>query len=143
MGLAAPGAGPYDLSLATAGFAVLVISLFLFVVMFFVLRNYHPNRKRGLEGYLEAAGVSIVFLVLAFALVIAVVAHDPHGNKTSFALYTTVLTGYWLAFAIPVVTVASSIQARSRGAIPWLVPSIVVAGLMFFGLFGYYYFAPA
>jgi hypothetical protein len=111
--------------------------------MFFVLRSYHPNRKRGLEGYLEGAGVSLLFLILALVAVVVVAAHDPHGNKTSFALYTTILTGYWLAFAIPVVTVASSIQARSRGAIPWLVPSILVAALMFLGLFGYYYLAPA
>jgi hypothetical protein len=143
MGLSPPGSGPYDLSLATAGFLVLAISLCLFVVMFFVLRNYHPNRKRGLEGYLEGAGVSLIFLILGFALVVALVIHDPRGNKTSYALYTTVLTGYWLAFAIPVVTVASSIQARSRGAIAWLLPSMLVAVLMFVGLFGYYYLAPA
>jgi len=143
MGLSPPGPGPYDLSLATAGFLVLAISLFLFVVMFFVLRSYHPNRKRGLEGYLEGAGVSLIFLVLGFALVVSLAVHDPHANKTSYALYTTVLTGYWLAFAIPVVTVASSIQARSRGAIAWLFPSMVVAALMFVGLFGYYYWAPA
>ncbi|MGD0256396.1 MAG: hypothetical protein ABSB90_00740 [Thermoplasmata archaeon] len=138
-----PGAGPYSLSLDTTGFAVLAVSLFLFVLMFLVLRSYHPNRKRGLEGYLEGAGVSLVFLVLAVLLVVAVSMHDPHGNKTSYALYTTILTGYWLAFAIPVVTVASSIQARSRGAIPWLIPSMVVAALMFVGIFGYYYLAPA
>jgi|HubBroStandDraft_1064217.scaffolds.fasta_scaffold189377_2 hypothetical protein len=143
MGMPPPGTGTYDLSLATAGFVVLAVSLFLFVLMFLVLRNYHPNRKRGLEGYLEGAGVSLIFLVLAFALVVVLVTHDPHGNKTSYALYTTVLTGYWLAFAIPVVTVASSIQARSRGAIAWLVPSILVAALLFVGLFGYYYLAPA
>ena len=87
--------------------------------------------------------MSLVFLVLAVLLVVAVSMHDPHGNKTSYALYTTILTGYWLAFAIPVVTVASSIQARSRGAIPWLIPSMVVAALMFVGIFGYYYLAPA
>ena len=46
MGMPAPGSGPYDLSLATAGFLVLAVSLFLFVVMFFVLRSHHPNRKR-------------------------------------------------------------------------------------------------
>jgi hypothetical protein len=143
MGAGAPGPGPYVLSLDTAGFAVLAVSLFLFVLMFLVLRNYHPNRRRGLEGYLEGAGVSLVFLVFAFLLVVVVALHDPRGNKTSFALYTTILTGYWLAFAIPVVTVASSIQARSRGAIPWLVPSMIVASLMFLGLFGYYYLAPA
>ncbi|MCI4373236.1 MAG: hypothetical protein L3K02_06295 [Thermoplasmata archaeon] len=143
MGLPPPGSGPYSLSLETAGFVVLAVSLALFVLMFLVLRSYHPNRKRGLEGYLEGAGVSLVFLVFAFVLVVAIAAHDPHGNKTSYALYTTVLTGYWLAFAIPVVTVASSIQARSRGAIPWLIPSMIVAALMFVGLFGYYYLAPA
>jgi hypothetical protein len=139
----APGPGTFALSLSTAGFAVLAVSLFLFILMFLVLRRYHPDRKRGLEGYLEGAGVSLVFLVFAVVLVVAISAHDPHGNKTSYALYTTILTGYWLAFAIPVVTVASSIQARSRGAIPWLIPSIVVTALMFVGLFGYYYLAPA
>jgi hypothetical protein len=143
MGLAAPGSGPYLLSLGTPGFGVLAVTLFLFVLMFFVLRSYHPNRKRGLEGYLEGAGVSLAFLVFALVLVVVLTAHDPHGNKTSYALYTTVLTGYWLAFAIPVVTVGSSVQARSRGAIRWLVPSVLVAVVMFFGLFGYYYFAPA
>jgi len=42
-----------------------------------------------------------------------------------------------------VVAVSFNIKARSRGAIPWLIPSIVVAGLMFVGMFGYYYLAPA
>ncbi len=139
----APGPGPYNLTLDTAGFALLAVSLALFVLMLFVLRNYHPTRKRGLEGYLEAAGVSLGFLVFSLILVLSVAMHDPYGNKTSYALYATVVTGYWLAFAIPVVTVASSIQARSRGAIPWLVPSILVAGLMFGGVFGYYYLSPA
>ena len=143
MGASPPGPGPYVLSLDTAGFVVLTVSLVLFVDMFLVLRRFHPNRKRGLEGYLEGAGVSLGFLVFGFLLVIALALHDPEGNKTSYSLYTTILTGYWLAFSIPVVTVGSSVQARSRGAIPWLVPSMVVAGLMFAGLVGYYYFAPA
>ncbi len=73
--------------------------------------------------------------------VVGLSARDPHGNRTAFALYTTVLTGYWLAFAIPVVTVGSSVQARSRGAIRWLLPAIGVAVLMFFAMFGYYYVA--
>ncbi|MCI4365763.1 MAG: hypothetical protein L3K10_06875 [Thermoplasmata archaeon] len=142
MGPAAPGPGPYALPLATAAFALLAVSLVLFVVMFLVLRNYHPNRKRGLEGYLDAAGVSLLFLVFGLVLVIVVATHDPHGNKTSFALYATILNGYWLAFAIPVVTVGSSVQARSRGAIRWLIPSMAVAGLMFGAMFAYYYLAP-
>jgi hypothetical protein len=143
VGLAPPGPGPYALSLGTAAFALLGISLFLFVLMFLVLRNYHPNGKRGLEGYLDAAGVSLTFLVFALVLVVAIAAHDPEGNKTSYALYRTVLTGYWLAFAIPVVTVGSSVQARSRGAIRWLIPSMLIAGMMFGALFAYYYVAPA
>ena len=97
------------------------------------------KRKRGLEGYLDAAGVSLGFLVVAVSLVVALAYHDPSGNRTSFALYTTVLSGYWLAFAIPVVTVGSSVHARSRGAIPWLAPSVAIAAAMFFAFFGYYY----
>lgn len=107
--------------------------------MLFVLRAVHPNRKRGLEGYFEAAGVSLGFLVFSVALVVALAVHDPDGNRTSFALFETVLTGYWLALAIPIVTVGSSVEARSRGAIRWVLPSIGVAALLFGGFFGYYY----
>jgi len=109
--------------------------------MLLVLRAIHPNRKRGLEGYLEAAGVSLAFLVLSVALVVALAVHDPRGNRTSLALFETVLDGYWLALAIPIVTVGSSVQARSRGAIRWVLPSIAVTALLFVGLFGYYYVA--
>jgi hypothetical protein len=139
MAPAAPGPGTAPLSLATPAFYLLVATLALFVLMLFVLRAYYPNRKRGFEGYLDAAGVSLAFLAFGVALVVAVVMHDPRGNDTSWALYQTILTGYWLAFAIPVVTVGSSVQARSRGAIRWMVPSIVVAALMFLAIFGYYY----
>ncbi|HYA57905.1 MAG TPA: hypothetical protein VEH57_05530 [Thermoplasmata archaeon] len=139
MALAPPGPGPTPLPLATTAFYVLVGTLALFVAMLLYLRSSHPRRKRGLEGYLDAAGVSLGFLAFSVVLVIAVTLHDPMGNRTSFALYTTVLTGYWLAFAIPVVTVGSSVHARSRGQIPWLVPSVVIAVLMFGVLFAYYY----
>ncbi len=127
------------LSLATPSFYVLVGTLALFVLMLVVLKRSYPNRKRGFEGYLEAAGVSIAFLVFAVVLVVSLVARDPTANRTSYALYETILSGYWLAFSIPVVTVGSSVQARSRGTIRWLVPSIAVAVLMFVVLFGYYY----
>jgi len=70
---------------------------------------------------------------------VALVTHDPKGNGTAYALYETILSGYWLAFAIPVVTVGSSVQARSRGGIRWLWPSMVIAVAMFFGIFAYYY----
>ncbi len=134
-----PGPGTEPLSLANPSFYALVGALAVFVGMLFVLRAAHPQRKRGLEGYLEAAGVSLVFLASSVALVVALAVHDPRGNRTAHALFETVLAGYWLALAIPIVTVGSSVQARSRGTIRWVVPSIGVALLMFAAFFGYYY----
>jgi len=139
MAVVPPGAGLHDLSLATPGFYLLATTFGLFVVMLLLLRHYYPNRKRGLEGYLDAAGVSLGFLAFAVLLVVYLSVEEPHGNGTAYALYETILTGYWLAFAIPVVTVGSSVQARSRGSIRWLVPSMLVAVAMFFGIFAYYY----
>lgn len=139
MAVEPPGPGPHELSLATPAFYLLAMTLGLFVAMLLVLRHYYPKRKRGLEGYLDAAGVSLAFLVFGLVLVVVLALQDPRGNGTAFALYDTILTGYWLAFAIPVVTVGSSVQARSRGAIRWLIPSILIAVVMFFGIFAYYY----
>jgi len=133
-----PGHGPYALTLHTPAFYVLIASLFVFVGMLWLLHTRYPGRKRGLEGYLEAAGITLVFLSSGLALVIALAMHDPNGNRTSFALYQVVLSGYWFSFAIPVVTVGSSVESRSRGRIPWLVPSVLVALAMFAVLFGYY-----
>lgn len=76
-------------------------------------------------------------------LVVTLTLRNPEGNQTSYALYETILTGYWLALAIPVVTVGSSVQARSRGAIRWLIPSVLFAFVMFFVLFAYYYTSAA
>jgi hypothetical protein len=139
MAIDPPSPGTHELTLATPAFYVLAATLGLFVVMLLLLRHFYPKRKRGLEGYLDAAGVSLAFLVFGVILVVLLASRDPNGNGTAYALYETVLTGYWLAFSIPVVTVGSSVQARSRGAIPWLVPSVVIAVAMFFGLFAYYY----
>ena len=133
-----PGPGTHVLALSTAAFYLLLASLALFVLMLLVLRHSHPKGKRGLEGYLDAAGVSLAFLAFGTLLVILLAVRYPHANTTAFALYETVLTGYWLAFSIPVVTVGSSVQARSRGAIHWLVPSVAVAVAMFFAIFAYY-----
>ncbi|HYB78210.1 MAG TPA: hypothetical protein VEG66_00405 [Thermoplasmata archaeon] len=138
MAIAPPGPGPHGLPLATPGFYLLAATLGLFVVMLLLLRHFYPGRKRGLEGYIDAAGVSLAFLAFGVFLVVALATRDPHGNGTAYALYETVLTGYWLAFAIPVVTVGSSVQARSRGSIRWLLPSVVVATAMFFAIFAYY-----
>jgi len=141
MGVGGLGSGTHDLSLDTTGFYLLATTLALFVVMLLVLRYYYPNRKRGLEGYLDAAGVSLAFLLFGLVLVVLLVSYYPHANGTAYALYETVLTGYWLAFAIPVVTVGSSVQGRSRGTIRWLAPSILVAVAMFFAIYAYYYYA--
>jgi hypothetical protein len=141
MSAAASGAGPHDLTLATPGFYLLVATLVLFVVMFLLLRTSYPRRKRGFEGYFDAAGVSLAFLAFSVVLVVALALRDPQGDRTDYALYETILTGYWLAFAIPVVTVASSVQARSRGAIRWILPAIGVVVLVFFAVLGYYYAA--
>ncbi|MCI4355397.1 MAG: hypothetical protein L3K06_08555 [Thermoplasmata archaeon] len=135
----APGPGPYDLTLSTPSFYILVAVLVIFVGMLWLLRQQHPRGRRAVEGFLEAAGVDIAFLVLSLALVVAIVAKDPHGNRTSVALYEVVLGGFWLTFAIPVVTVGSAVHHRSRGGTAWLLPSILVAALLFLVCFAYYY----
>lgn len=139
--LSGPGPGTIPLDLVSSSFFVLVGTLVAFVVMWFVLRTVHPNRKRGLEGYLEAAGVSLVFLAFSVALVLYLALEDPSANRTSFALFQTVLSGYWLAVSLPVVTVGSSVQARSRGAIRWFLPSLAASAVLFGALFAYYYLA--
>jgi len=138
MAIPPPGPGPHNLPLATPAFYVLAATFGLFVLMLILLAHFYPRRKRGLEGYLDAAGVSLAFLLFGLVLVVLLASRDPHGNGTAYALYETILTGYWLAFAIPVVTVGSSVQARSRGSIPWQLPSAVAAVAMFFAIFAYY-----
>ena len=130
-----PGPGPYELTLATPSFYILVGVLVIFVGMLWLLRRQHPRGQRGLEGFLEAAGVDLAFLVLGLALVVTIVAKEPHGNRTAYALYQVVLGGFWLTFSIPVVTVGSAVHHRSRGGIAWLVPSITVAALLFLAAF--------
>jgi hypothetical protein len=136
-----PGDGGYALTLGTTSFYLLIASLFVFVGMLWLLHARYPGRKRGLEGYLEAAGITLAFLSFGFALVVSLALHDPHGNRTSFALYRVVLSGYWFTFAVPVVTVGSSVESRSRGRIPWLAPSVIAAVAMFGVLFAYYFVA--
>ena len=138
-----PGPGPYPLPLNVPAFYVLVLLLGSFIAMLWVLQDRYPHRKRALEGFFEAAGVDLAFLVASVVLVLAVSLHDPSGgNRTSRALYLVVLSGYWLTFSIPVVTVGSSVEGRSRGSAAWLVPSVIVCGILFFLLFGYYFAHP-
>jgi glycerol uptake facilitator-like aquaporin len=137
-----PGSGPYPLPLNTPGFYVLVLLLAAFVGMLWVLQHYYPARKRALQGFFEAAGIDLAFLVLGVLVVVGVAAHDPSGNRTSRALYDVVLSGYWLTFSIPVVTVGSSVEARSRGSAAWMIPSLAACGVLFLILFGYYFGHP-
>lgn len=134
----APGPGSHLLALDTPAFAVLVALLGLFIGMLILLRQSHPRARRAFDGYLEASAVDIGFLAFALVLVVALAIHDPRGNLTSYALYEVVLRGYWLAFAIPIVTVGSSVHSRSRGAIAWLWPSVGVAALLFAIFFAVY-----
>ena len=135
----APGPGRFDLTIVTPAFFVLSALLVVFVAFFLLLRRTHPKAQRALEGYLEAAGIDLGFLLFGLVLVLALVAHDPHGNRTSEALFEVILGGYWLSFSIPIVTVGSSIHARSKGAIPWRIPSVLVTALLFGAFFAYYY----
>jgi len=133
-----PGPGTNPLPLATPGFFVLVGTLALFVVLALALR-LRTRGRRAFEGYLDAAGVSLGFLASSVALVTLLALRYPDGNRAALALYTTVLTGYWLAFAIPLVSVGASVQARSRGAIRWVAPAIAAAIAGFVLIAGYYY----
>lgn len=137
----APGPGTTPLSLATPSFYVLATLLGLFTVMLVYLAVRYPNRKRAFDGFFEAAGIDLAFLVISVVLVVGLALSDAKGNRTSWALYEVVLSGYWLTFAIPMVTVASSIESRSRGRIPWVLPSLLLSALMFAGMFLYYFYA--
>ncbi len=138
---AAPGPGPIPLNLATPSFYVLATLLGLFAVMLGYLALRYPRRKQALAGFFEAAGIDLAFLGLSVLLVVGLALHDARGNRTSWALYEVVLSGYWLTFAIPLVTVASSIESRSRGRIPWILPSLLLSAAMFGGIFLYYFYA--
>lgn len=134
-----PGPGRYPLALASPGFYLLLALLATFGLMLFLLHRQHPGRRRGIEGYFEAASIDLAFLLVGLGLVLALAFRDPHGNRTASALFSVVIGGYWYTFAIPVVTVGASIHKRTRGGVPWLVPSLVVAVGLFFALFAYYF----
>jgi hypothetical protein len=137
----APGPGPFPLSLNVPAFYILVGLLALFGGMLYLLSARPAGHRRALQGYLEAAGIDLVFLVFSFLLVVALAVHDPSGNRTSRALFDVVLGGIWLTFAIPIVTVGSSVHHRSHGGVPWLIPSVLVAVGLFGVVFAVYYAA--
>ncbi len=137
-----PGPGRYALPLDTPGFFLLLLLLATFGLMLVLLHQQRRARRRGLEGYFEAASIDLAFLLSGLGLVVALALVDPFGNRTARGLYDVVIGGYWFTFSIPIVTVGASIHKRSRGGIPWLVPSVTVAAGLFFGLFAFYFFVP-
>ncbi|MCI4319499.1 MAG: hypothetical protein L3K23_05125 [Thermoplasmata archaeon] len=136
---AAPGTGPYPLTLNVPAFYLLGGVLAVFGGMLYLLYTRPYGHRRALQGYLEAAGISLVFLVFSFLLVVWLAVHDPMGNRTSRALFDVVLGGVWLTFAIPIVTVGSSVHHRSHGGVPWMLPSVAIAVGLFALIFAVYY----
>ena len=134
-----PGHGRFALTLNTPGFAILLLLLGTFAVILFLLHRIYPGRQRALDGYFEAASIDLAFLLFGFVLVVALVVSNAHGNRTSVALYRVIIEGYWYTFSIPVVTVATSVEDRSRGSVRWKLPSLLASGLLFVGLFAFYY----
>lgn len=136
----APGSGPLVLSLNIPAFYILLGVLGVFGLLLAILWGRHRGRKRAFEGYSEAAWVDLVFVGAALLIAVSLASAFPSANRTSWALFTTVLGGYWLSFAIPIVTVGSSIHSRTRGGIPWLVPSVIAAIAMFLVIFLYTFY---
>jgi hypothetical protein len=136
---AAPGPGQYPLPLDAPGLYLLLLLLGTFLGMLWLLYRYFPGRRRATEGFYEAAYIDVSFLIFGLVLVLALGLAYAHGNRTSLALYRVVLGGYWFTFSIPIVTVGLTIHRRSRGGVPWRYPAVVAAGLLFVGLFAFYY----
>jgi hypothetical protein len=125
---------PYPIELASPNFYLLVGVLGLFLVMFFLLRS-RTRSRRALEAYLEATGISLIFLVGSVLALLYMAYRYPSGNHSAYAVSQVILQGYWLTIAIPVVTVGSSVHSKTRGATPWLWPSLGVAALLFLILY--------
>ena len=124
----------YAIVLATPAFYLILAVLGLFLAMYIALRR-NTRSKRALEGLIEATQVDFIFLVLSVALLVVLFFYYPRGNHTAYALSQVVLNGYWLTFAIPVVTVGSSVHSKTRGQVSWLAPSILVAAGLFLLIF--------
>lgn len=136
---AQPGAPTtYVINLATLDFALLLAALGLLIAMFFYLRMKTESRK-ALAGFIEATGVDIAFLAASVFIVIYLYFRFPSGNHLAWAVAQVILQGYWLTFAIPIVTVGNSVHVKTRGMVAWRGSSIGVALLLFL-IFLYYYY---
>ena len=137
-----PGAAPsppgFVINLDTPPFLLTVAGLALLIALLFLLRSYTRSR-RALAGFLEATAIDIAFLVFALALVLVLFFEYPSGNRDAWALAQVVLTGYWLTFSIPVVTVGFSVHSRTRGSVAWKLPSLLFAVALFAGAFAFWF----
>ncbi len=130
----------FSINLDTTTFFLLVAGLALLLALFFLLRA-HTSSRRAVAGFLEATAVDIAFLVFGLFLVLFLVEAYPTGNRLAWALAQVVLTGYWLTFSIPVVTVGLSVHSRTGGRVRWGGPSLLFALMLFLGIFGYWFLA--
>jgi phosphatidylglycerophosphate synthase len=111
-------------------FALIIAVLLLFFVMYFYIR-WRTSSKRALEGFIEATEIDVAFLGISIVALLYLAANYPSGNHVAWAVSQVILRGYWLAFAIPIVTVGNTIHGRTRGTLPWRGPSIAIAVALF------------
>ncbi|MCL4325104.1 MAG: hypothetical protein M1144_06570 [Candidatus Thermoplasmatota archaeon] len=119
-------------------FILLCSVLALFVGMYVYMRM-QTKSQRALAGFMEATSVDIVFLLVSVVLVVYLFYRFPTGNLVAASIAKVILDGYWLTFAIPIVTVGNSIHHSTRGALAWRDSSIGLSCLLFFVFFYFAY----
>lgn len=82
--------------------------------------------------------MSLAFPSSGVLLVVIPASRWPQGNSSVHVLYEMVLSSYWLDIGIPIAAVGSSAEAHDRGAIRWLIPTVLVTTALFCSLFGGY-----
>jgi hypothetical protein len=124
----------YQIQLDTPAFGIILAVLALFFLMFFYLK-LSTTSKRALAGFIEATEVDVAFLGASVILLLYLAANYPSGNHIAWAISQVILQGYWLALAIPIVTVGNTVHGKTRGALAWRDSSIVLALILFAVLF--------
>ncbi len=138
------GAGPpqYAIQLDTPAFYILIAVLILFLLVLFALRARTAS-KRALDGFVEATGVDIAFIAFSILLVVYLALRFPDGNREAWTVAEVILGGYWLTFAIPIVTIGNTVHQKTRGAVAWRGSSIGVALVLFVVIFSLYWAYPS
>jgi hypothetical protein len=126
----AQAASSYQIQLATPAFYILIAVLALFFLMYFYLK-LSTSSKRALAGFIEATEVDVAFLGSSVILLLYLAANYPSGNHVAWAMSQVILQGYWLALAIPIVTVGNTVHGKTRGSLPWRGPSVALALIVF------------